>query len=235
MRNYLTFDGVDSRAFGLYISGTGTFNSPEREYQNISIPGRDGDLLGVSTRLRNVGLSYPAFIYTGARQQLAALRGFLLSHVGYFRLVDSYNPEEYRLAVYKGPLEADPTPVLDAMQFDLVFECKPQRYLIVGETAQSITSGDTLTNPSPFTARPLIRVHGAGSLMVGADVVTVAANNYSYIDIDAEMMDCYSGADNCNALVTFAENDFPTLPAGQTGITYSGFSAVEVTPRWWRV
>lgn len=235
MRNFLTFDGVDSRDFGVYISGTGTYNAPERQYTNISIPGRDGDLLSVDTRLRNVNLTYPAFAYAGARERLAELRTFLLSHVGYFRLVDTYNPDEYRLAVYKGPLAAEPTPILDAVRFELEFECKPQRWLTIGEQVRVITSGDTLTNPTLFAARPLIRVHGAGSMQIGADTVTVAANSYEHIDIDSEMMDCYSGAENCNALVTFSENDFPVLPAGNTGITYTGFTAVEVTPRWWRV
>lgn len=235
MRNYFIFNGYDSRTFGVYISGSGTFNSPARDYKNIAVPGRDGDLLSTETRLENVNVTYPAFIYANARQQLATLRGVLLSCIGYARLTDSYNPDEYRLAVYMGPLQADPTPVLDAVEFPLTFECKPQRFLVSGETAQAITSGDTLTNPTLFPARPLIRVYGAGEFRIGADVVTVAANSYEYIDIDCAMMDCYSGAANCNGLVTFSENDFPTLAAGDTGITYTGFTRLEVTPNWWRV
>jgi phage-related protein len=48
MRNYFVFDYNDSRDFGVYISGQGTFNAPGREYENIAVPGRDGDLLVIS-------------------------------------------------------------------------------------------------------------------------------------------------------------------------------------------
>lgn len=235
MRNYFIYAGEDSRDYGVYISGSGTYNSPAREYQNISIPGRDGDLLSTETRLENVGLTYPAFIYDNTRQNLAAFRSFLLSVVGYGRLIDTYHPDEYRMAVFKGVLNVEMLPALQAGEFNITFDCKPQRYLLTGETPVAVSSSDSLTNPTPFSARPVIRVSGAGTVVVGSVTVTITAHPYAYIDIDCEMMDCYHGADNCNAYVSFSGNDFPVLPAGSTGITYSGPSAVTVTPRWWRV
>ena len=44
MRNYFTLDGVDSRDFGVYISGQGTFNASGRGYNIIPVPGRNGEL-----------------------------------------------------------------------------------------------------------------------------------------------------------------------------------------------
>ena len=43
MRNYFTLDGTDSRDFGVYISGRGTFNGPARNLDFISVPGRNGE------------------------------------------------------------------------------------------------------------------------------------------------------------------------------------------------
>ena len=236
MRNFFSFGGKDSRDYGVYLSGAGTYNSPAREYQNISIPGRDGDLLSTSTRLQNVELTYRCGIVSDAEENLAALRSMLLSTVGYVRLTDSYHPEEYRLAVYKGGLEVEMEPHLQAGEFDLTFECKPQRWLTSGETPVSVANGDTLTNPTPMPARLLIRVSGYGELTVGDVMVTVAENNYTHIDIDCEMMDCFSGDANCNSLVSFSGNDFPVLPAGETGIAYdSTITSCQITPRWWRV
>ena len=235
MPNYFTFAGSTSESFGVYISGGGTYNAPVRQYENISVPGRDGDLLGISTRLENVQLTYRCGIVENFNTQVAALRSFLLSNIGYKRLEDTYHTDEYRMAVYKGGLEPEVIKNLEAGEFDLRFECKPQRYLTSGETETTITSGDDLDNPTDFEARPLIRIVGSGTLTIGSQVITIAANTKAYIDIDSEVMDCYSGSDNCNSLVSFSTNDFPVIPAGTTAVTYSGLTSVKITPRWWRV
>lgn len=158
MRNYLTFDNKDSRDFGVYINGQGTFRAPARSYNVLNIPGRNGDLLGFGSKLENVEITYRAFIYTNFDANIAALRSFLLSHVGYFKLTDSYHPDEYRLAYYKGPFVPDVTANNGAGSFDLVFTCKPQRFLDSGEEVVSITPGQAETktytgNPATFVAQ----------------------------------------------------------------------------------
>lgn len=236
MLNYFTFDGVMSKDYGVYISGNGTYNSPERVYTNISIPGRDGDLLSTETRLRNVALTYPAGIVANFDTNLANLRSKLLSTIGYARLTDTYHPSEYRMAVYKGGLEPEMVDSLIAGQFDITFECKPQRWLLAGEDDIEMDSGDTITNPTLFDARPLIRVTGYGDMQIGSQVITVAQNNLAYIDIDSEMMDCYCGSTNANSYVSFADNDFPILHAGQNGVEFDNtITSVIITPHWWRV
>lgn len=236
MLNYFTFDGVMSKDYGVYISGNGTYNSPERVYTNISIPGRDGDLLSTETRLRNVALTYPAGIVANFDTNLANLRSKLLSTIGYARLTDTYHPSEYRMAVYKGGLEPEMVDSLIAGQFDITFECKPQRWLLAGEDDIEMDSGDTITNPTLFDARPLIRVTGHGDMQIGSQVITIAQNNLAYIDIDSEMMDCYCGSTNANSYVSFADNDFPILHAGQNGVEFDNtITSVIITPHWWRV
>lgn len=144
MRNYFTFDGIDSRSFGVYISGQGTFKAPARSYDALEIPGRNGALLGIDSRLDNVELTYPAFIYSNFAENIAAFRAFLLSHKGYFKLKDSYHPDEFRLAYYPGPFEPDVTSANNAGSFDITFICKPQRYL---------ESGQEVVELSPSTAQ----------------------------------------------------------------------------------
>lgn len=145
MRNYFTIAGRDSRDFGIYISGAGTFNAPEKAYQFFEIPGRSGDLIGNDHRLMNVELTYHAFIYTNFRQNVREFRSFLLSLNGYQKLTDTYHPDEYRMACYVGAFEAEPTPMLDAGEFDITFNCKPQRYLVSGETTYSFVQSGQQT------------------------------------------------------------------------------------------
>ena len=66
----LTFDGEDSRDYGVYITGQAVFNAPEREVEMISIPGRNGQFALDKGRFENIEVTYPAGIFanTEARE-----------------------------------------------------------------------------------------------------------------------------------------------------------------------
>ena len=150
----LTFAGKDLREFGVVCSGSHTFNGAERDYTAVTIPGRNGELLLHGTRLKNIEVSYDCSIapyFEGAdfEKQIQALRGFLMTLVGYKKLIDGYHPDEYRQAYYSGPLEAEVGALNRWGKFTLTFSCKPQRYLISGGEGITIAAGGsvTLTNP----------------------------------------------------------------------------------------
>ena len=235
MRNYFTFGSKDSRTYGVYISGQGTYNAPEKKYTRVSVPGRNGDLIMNDHRFENVELTYPAFISSDFKNQIALYKEALLSLDGYQRLDDSYNPDEYRKALYSGDMEVEATLLNNAGQFEITFSCDPRRFLKSGETTQTITSGSSISNPTQFKAQPLIRVTGYGTVTIGTQQITVD-NHYTYVDIDCEMMDCFKGTYNANQYVSFTGNDFPVLNPGTNNITYDNtVTKLEITPRWWRV
>lgn len=170
----LEFDGESSRTYGVYITGAAVYNAPARDVEMIAIPGRNGAFALDRGRFENITVTYPAGIFadteTDFAEAISDFRNFLCSRSGYCRLTDEYNPDEYRLAVYKSGLEVD-TALLRAGEFEITFECKPQRYLTGGETAVAVTSGDTLTNPTLFEASPLLIAEGTGKITVnGTDI-----------------------------------------------------------------
>ena len=128
----LRFDGESSTDYGVQILGEGVFNAPEREVEMINIPGRNGSFALDKGRFENIEVTYPANLIAGTAGDFAAsmadFRNMLCSKRGYVRLEDDYHPYEYRMAVYKEGLEVDEK-VLRAGEFDIVFDCKPQRYL----------------------------------------------------------------------------------------------------------
>lgn len=237
MRNYFTFDGNDSRDFGVYISGSGTFSAPARAYSIETIPGRNGALIGNEKRLDNIELVYPAFCMSDVKTNLMNLRNLLLSLTGYKRLIDTYNPDEFRLAVFQGPFEPDMIRDLMAGEFNLSFNCKPQRYLLSGDEVTELTANGSVSNPTLFASQPWMRIYGTGRVYLGAEYVQISTQSpYEYIDIDCEMMDAYSGAVNCNKYVSVSNNDFPTLKPGSTNIVLgTNITKVQIKPRWWRL
>ena len=237
MRNYLIMDGVDSRTFGLYINGVNTFGAPAREVSTHQIPGRNGDLIVKADRLQNYDLTYSAFIYRNFDANIAALRAFLLSHTSYFRLEDTYHPDEYRMAYFRGPFTPAVNQRLNAAKFDLVFNVKPQRFLKSGEEYVSISDGDVITNPTRFVSRPLLRFTGSGTIQFGSGTILTITDNISQtIYIDCETMECYNGSTNLNNKVSSSDNDFPKLlPGDNVYHRGPGITSMRVYPRWYTV
>lgn len=256
MRNHLYVDGTDLATFGVYCSGQGTFSAPKREYTYYDVPGRDGSLLGVSTRLQNIEVSYECFIYTNFAENMRRLRSFLLSRLGYVRIEDTYDTTHFRLGVYEGELEPAVTMKNNAAQFTLTFNCRPERWLKSGETVVEFTSAKTFNNPTLFESKPFLRIYGYGNLHFGAPstdgyfrgtAVIIDDTSTEYVDIDCETMNCYYGGTNLASYVGFQRvtdpgiyyngADAPTLLVGETYVSKveNTITKVEITPRWWEV
>lgn len=237
MRHILTFAGKSLRDFGVHVSGEDTWKKPSPDYEAVSIPGRNGDLLFSNHRYSNVEMKYPCGIVRDFDTNFTSLADFLYSHGGYQRLEDSYHPDYYRLAYFTGGLDPEMTKNNREGEFELSFQAKPQMYLKTGEQKLILTSETTMYNPTSFAARPLLRVYGAGDVTIGGTTVTISVADV-YTDIDCEMEDAYKddSSVNCNANISLSDDTFPVLSPGLTTITPGeGIFRIEITPRWWRL
>ena len=237
LNNYFTFDSVTSTSLSTYISGEGSFNAPERVYDMQIIPGRNGALAIDEKRFENIEVTYPAFIFkqdgTSFESAMATLRSTLLSRNGYKRLTDTYHTDEFRMAIFKNAIEVDPKNINRAGEFDLVFTCKPQRFLTSGESVTTLSSSGTISNPTQFESKPLLVVTGTGNLTVNGVQIAISA---SPTTIDCEAMEAYNGTTSRNGSIVLTPNKFPVLSPGSNTITLgSGITQVKITPRWWRV
>jgi phage-related protein len=180
--NSLEFDGVNSLSNDVFITGEAVYDAPERDVEMIEIPGRNGDFQLDNGRWKNIEVSYKAGVFGSDQNEFATkirnYRNLLASRIGYKRLTDTYNPDEYRLGTFVNALEAKSASRKRAGEFDIVFNCKPQRWLTSGEQEITVTSGGTVTNPTPYDASPLLMVEGYGN---------IGFNDYS-IDIENVMI-----------------------------------------------
>lgn len=219
---------------------------PARRYTVEQIPGRSGDLLFDDGAYDNVEQVYEVYIRKGenaASFQKACneVAEMLLKPSGYQKLMDPFDPDVYRMAYFAGPTNI--ANILNQFgRAELVFNCKPWRYLKSGDDLVVIDiDGGTITNPTEFESEPLIRITGTD----GAPI-TIGIGNYTItipelVDgmiIDCELMDCYKGTTNLNSLITLSPtHKFPKLVPGENNITvtgdqqYGGYH-VEITPRW---
>ena len=233
MTGFFIFDGKCSKDFGLYISGGGTFGTPKRDVTKISIPGKNGNLIIDNGKFENIVVTYPAFIRHKFKDYAKEVREWLGSRSGYFKLQDNYNPDYYRMASFSGPLDFDTRVLNQSGECNISFECKPQRFLVVGDSPIEVKEPMVLYNPTPFAAFPLIRVYGSeGNVLIGDSVMQISSID-EYVDLDCEMQNAYKDIVNCNANVS---NVFPTLPAGEVGVNFEGnITKLEIIPRWWSI
>ena len=244
--NSLTFDEINSLDKGIYITGQAVYNAPERVVEMVSVPGRNGNIAIDEGHFENIEVTYPAGCFAKNQIDFAAkigeFRNILASRYQYKRIEDDYNPDEFRMGLYKSGLDVNSVSYNRAGEFNIVFDCKPQRWLKSGETSETYTATGTIENPTDFPARPLLVVTGAGILTVGDQTLTIVdgsgANQVIYID--CESMEAWEevggGKVSRNDYIQNAGQAFPSLDGGENDIILgTGITKVEITPRWWRI
>lgn len=232
MRHWLTIDGKSTKDFGVYLSGDGTFKAAEKNLEEFTIPGRNGTFhYKVPNTYKNVMVPYDCFIFRDFKRNVAAFRSFLLSRDGYVRLEDTHHPGEFRMGIYHEEFDPEVFVDLTAAEFTINFDCKPERWLTSGEIPIDVTGSKIVRNETNFVAKPLIRVYGAsGNVKIGDIAVSVSGISSS-ADIDCEIMETIPSS--LNATTTLQNGEFPVLKPGENVVITSGFSKVEIIPRWW--
>lgn len=183
-----TFNGISAADYGVYVTDVNVFNSAERAVEYITIPGRNGSFALDHGRFENITVVYDCALMQDTDVDfvtaISDFRNALASAKGYQRLEDDMNPDEYRMAVFSKGLEA-PTLNQQTATFKVEFNCKPQRYLKSGETAVSVSSGDTVTNPTPFDASPILEIDGTGAVDIGANQIVLGLEKVGTVNLAA--------------------------------------------------
>lgn len=214
---------------------------PERDYDVVHIPGRNGDIVIDNGSYKNVSRTYDISVgeIDGDFTKLAAgVSEWLHSCSGYARLEDSYEPDYFRQAYYVADAEMENL-FHKAGKMSVEFNCKPQRFLKSGELPVKFRASGALYNPTFQESLPklVIDVSGSGSVTIGSYTITIEGiSSQTQIVIDSELQDVYEleAKTNLNDKVSFSSRLFPKLEAGLNSILLSGsISYVEVTPRWW--
>lgn len=134
----LTYNGTKSSDLGIFVTGSGSFDAAEFDVDKYEIPGRNGDLVLSNNRYKNIEITYPAFIPKAFMDKAQNVRNWLRSSKVYARLEDTYDMDHYRLGIPTGVQSFSPENRNDGANFEMTFDCKPQRFLKVGETPETV-------------------------------------------------------------------------------------------------
>lgn len=246
MINYFNYKNKDSRDYGILIRNKQTFDAPKRDIDFVSVPGRDGDLLIDNGRYPNVDMTYGIMLVAPSINPLnpnenidlaeasKAVRQWLMSNYNYYQLIDSYDPDYFRLAVFSGDIKLE-TKNTSIAYSDIKFNCKPYRYRIDGQkNLTTNASALTLFNPESLFSLPRITVKGNGTLTITVNSVTYTVTNVvNSVIIDSEMMNIYNPNQSTNYNRYASFSTFPKLKSGTNTITPgTNVTGIDIIPRW---
>lgn len=231
----VVFNGISSQDLHIQVQTEPDYDFPEKDYEVTHVPGRNGDIVIDQGSWQNVSRKYNLAMDAGKisyPEVASKLVQWLHSASGYARLEDSYEPDFYRMAMYKDSGSISNI-YNKAGQIEVEFTCKPQRYFKSGEVADIFTTSTEYRNPTDFPAKPLIKIHGSGSGTVVIGAYTVTINDIlDGMIVDSEQQDTYKEQTNCNSKVSIPE--YPKLVSGNNEISISGgVTSIEIIPRWW--
>lgn len=234
----IKYNGISTDEVGIVVETPPDYEIPERNYEIISVPGRNGDIVIDLNSYKNVVREYDIAIgeEDGDFSVLSSkIANWLYSGHGYLRLEDSYLPEYYMMAAVIAPNN-----IINILQqagrATVQFNRKPQRFLKSGDRPITVTKQITLFNPTQFNSKPLIIVNGTGSGVVNIGGYSVKIDNLEdEITIDCELEESYKGTNNQNKKVTLS-NGYPLLVPRDNIVNFSGgITKVTIIPRWWTI
>lgn len=239
-RGLITWGGEDSDNYGIYVSESPVFDKPKRKQTVFNIPGRNGSILFQESAFEDVARSYNVWVaeQTGdfpktLPEIVSDLTSWLNSGTGYQRLEDSFEPDVFRLAYYSGGDNFSDN-MLQYGESELIFTCRPERFLKSGETPVALVNGGTIENPTRFDSKPLIHIEGSGTVSVTINNSTITAQIVDYINIDCERMNAYRlPSENMNDKII---GSFPVLAGGYNSIATTGtITTATITPRFYTI
>lgn len=233
MSEYFTFGGISSNDFSVLLLAddmTGT----QYEYTTVSVAGRTGDLHRGNRRYKNKNRELVIFAGSSAESRIESLNAALLAVTDYARLQSTIHPDWYTLGQYNGDIKPKKGVGYSVGRVALSFDCKPQKYLVTGDTAISVADEGTITNPTLYPSKPLLYVTGVGTLSIGRYTIDVLESVTDMV-IDCEMESAYSSTDGTsyNSKIRAYENEFMQIDSGEQTIGLASGMTMSIVPRWW--
>ena len=230
----IIFDGYNFEDYGVVVSGSGTWNMPERLTQKDNVYGRHGALITDAGMFDNIEIPYPAWIARDFAEKYEAFSRMMALHTDkYYRLEDSYHPDYYRQARVVPGIIPKPGTLNRSGEFTVAFDCKPQKWLRSGEEVLEISERLELFNMTGYEAKPLIVIPSGASVTItdedGNAASLETANFGLETTYDADIEESIVGRSYVNEYVT--QVGTISLKPGKNIITCT--APIKLTPRFY--
>lgn len=238
---FFEFDGLNSNEFGLQIKNWNYLDAPERSFEEIEVPGRNGSLIIDDGNYKNRVIDITCLVdLRGKDKNIVGnkMNEWLLMDKQYKKLRISDDMDNYFEAICINKLSFSEI-LGDFFEIIISFSAKPFKKSSRNEMIE-IKKNEvaTIYNDSKVEAEPLIKVYTS----IKGTVCSITINNYNYsfknhpekeFVIDSEMMHVYR---EINGLIEnynqyYTSDEFPILKHGENTISLVGnIDRIEIYP-----
>jgi len=235
MNDWFEWNGVRCTDYGIYVTEQPTPTIPEERVTFTNIPGRSGALTTLEGDYVYEDMVLTATCVLSDPDRIPEIAGWLrgsgtvtfANRDGGFYYARVTNQIPFEKILRGNPHRA----------FAVNFRCKPFWYEadVAPKNilpASGSTSGYvTLQNPGNVPSEPIITVTGTGEITLIVDMTIVELSDVNgEIVIDSVLQEAYSGTESMNSCMS---GDFPTLPPGNSTISWTGnVTYLKVEPNW---
>lgn len=163
----IIYNGKMSSNYGIISEVIPSYEIPERLFSKTHVPGRNGDIMIDLGSWQNVDRTYylasTSEKETEFVEMATKISKWLNTSKGYAKLSDSYEPNYYRMAIFKGSTVIQ-NYYQRAARVTATFSCRPERFLVDGDLEYLVPyifpSGYQLLlkNPTDYESKPIIKI-----------------------------------------------------------------------------
>ncbi len=236
-QNGFSFAGRHSSEFKMYVERYPRQMVPKRKRTTIAVPGRNGDLHITEDAFENAVQTYECYFHDCIPMPEAAheIKRWLTGSVGYQELIDGYDCNALRRAIFVGPMDIENT--LNRYGRCIVtFSCMPQVYDSNSFRTEMHDKPFEVLTSNEFPALPLITLYGNGPGTITVGDITVQVKELdAQLTLDSETQNAYRllNGTMVNKNRTVIAPEFPVL-RGKTRISWTGgITHIEIVKREW--
>ena len=225
MTDFVIINGTDTRTLGVFCTSLPPVQTASERVNKIPVPGRSG-YLHVKDDSFDPLPKRCGFFYQGSDP--ASIARFIMTAE---TIVFSNEPDKIYSCNYFGNDDLENT-IFDWYEFNVNFECDPEKKLLSPINTVATVSPVALVNPGNRKTMPTFVIEGLGTIVlaVGTQEITLSGVADA-ITINGETMQCYDAGGNASDKMS---GDFPVIEALQpVSVSWTGtVTKVTISPNW---
>jgi predicted phage tail component-like protein len=226
----ITRNGKNNTHVGILVANRPSIPAPEYSYNEIDIPGRDGNLYEEIGNINDITISISfVFICDPSKWQdrfRNAKRWLLEKKDNKLILGDDAG---YFYKVKHTIINASERKVIESGEFDVDFICEGYNYLIEGQNKKSIK--DVLYNPYAV-CHPTYLITGEGRCTLNVNGRIMTANVGQNLTINTDLMLAYRTDGTMQNTAITGDYEEMYLKEGDNTISLSNGFNIKIIPNW---
>lgn len=222
---YFIFNDVNSKDRGVIVNNLPPISKPERSFEEINVPGRNGNLYIDNKCYNSFQYEITCTLMPGSNIRTIAQ---WLNGLG--KLTICTELDKFYNVVIKNQIDFEQVYRV-CNEFTIIFDVNPIAYSVREKELTLTNNTQFIIKESTYEIKPYLKISGSGNITLTINNKSVVLKSIQeYIELDCELEEAFKENENCNSKVECDE--FPILIPGQNSISWIGtVSAIEIRYR----